>query len=131
MKKNDQIDAMFSVFGLSGEYRTPARIACLQRIVNKFEFETEMYVYACQLSLDKPSYSRIKYVENLLAHWKSTEIHTVQEAQMDAKKQMEQKKKSKSFRSGEWLSSGTRQFRNFTERTDNNYMEKILKQYSK
>ena len=57
MKKNDQIDAMFSVFGLSGEYRTPARIACLQRIVNKFEFETEMYVYACQLSLDKPSSS--------------------------------------------------------------------------
>lgn len=129
MKKNDQIDAMFSVFGLSGEYRTPARIACLQRIVNKFEFETEMYVYACQLSLDKPSYSRIKYVENLLEYWKFKGINTVSEAKADI-----QNNKNRRLQSREKLReipTGTLQFRNFTERTNNNYMEKILKQYSK
>lgn len=131
MGKRGQIDAMFSVFGLSGEDRTPARTACLERIVDKFDFDAEMYAYACQLSLDKPSTSRIKHVENILSYWKSKGIHTVYEAQIDSKKQSEQKKKSKSFRSEEWLPSGTRQFRNFTERTDNNYMEKILKQYSK
>lgn len=131
MEKKDQIDAMFKVFGLSVEDRTPARIACLGRIVDKFDFDTEMYVYACQLSLDRPSTARIRYVENVLSYWKSKRICAVSEAQIDSKKQSEQKKKSKSFKNEKWLPSGTRQFRNFTERTDNNYMEKILKQYSK
>lgn len=129
MEKKDQIDAMFRVFGLPDEDRTPARMFCLARIVDKFDFETEMYVYACQLALDKSSDSRIKYVENLLEYWKFKGINTVSEAKADIQNNKNRRLQSRGKLRE--IPTGTLQFRNFTERTNNNYMEKILKQYSK
>ena len=51
------------------------------------------------------------------------------ENQRDQKVKSDAAKRTSSNRASS-VAKGTQQFRNFTERKNNNYMEKILKQYS-
>ena len=80
------------------------------------------------------AYTNVNFTESILKRWKEKNVHSLADAQA-AENQRDQKVKSDaakrtSSNRASSVAKGTQQFRNFTERKNNNYMEKILKQYS-
>ena len=65
----------------------------------------------------------------VIAEFESLADAQAAENQRDQKVKSDAAKRTSSNRASS-VAKGTQQFRNFTERKNNNYMEKILKQYS-
>ena len=76
----------------------------------------------------------IDKTDDFRKRWKEKNVKSLADAeaaenQRDQKVKSDAAKRTSSNRASS-VAKGTQQFRNFTERKNNNYMEKILKQYS-
>ena len=132
---NDTVYAVMKAYGLYNQTAAPAQLEYINRWIKEYNFPTDVYVYACNITMQKCQRPNKNFTESILKRWKEKNVRTLADAQA-AEELREQAtkassaKRTTSARSTAPASKGTQQFRNFTERTNNNYMEKILKQYS-
>lgn len=136
MEKNEIIKAIFETYELPESAMAPARVKYLEGWLKKYQFQGELYIYACELTMQKWKYPNNKYTESLLNQWKMKGIQSVEDVKNT---EVESRKTPMNSHKGivkqnipsktTSEASGTRMFRNFTERQNNNYMEKILQKY--
>lgn len=132
---NDTVYAVMKAYGLYNQTAAPAQLEYINRWIKEYNFPTDVYVYACNITMQKCQRPNKNFTESILKRWKEKNVRTLADAQA-AEELREQAtkassaKRTTSARTAAPASKGTQQFRNFTERTNNNYMEKILKQYS-
>ena len=108
MKKNDIVDAIFEAYGLPESSKVPARVKYIEE-------------------WNRPN---IKYTERLMGIWKGKGIQTMDAAKAAVSELRTKRASYKAERTEKRQeASGTRMFRNFTERQNNNYMEKVLEKY--
>lgn len=132
MKKNEIVDAIFEAYGLSESAKAPARMKYIEDWIEKYQLPKELFVYACQVTMEEWHRPNTKYTERIMSIWKCKDVQTMDEAkavvtELRAKKASY--KAERAVKQREATSSGSRMFHNFTERQNNNYMEKILERY--
>ena len=134
---NDTVYAVMKAYGLYNQTAAPAQLEYINRWIKEYNFPTDVYVYACNITMQKCQRPNKNFTESILKRWKEKNVRTLADAQAaEALREQTNKanassaKRTTSSRTTAPASKGTQQFRNFTERTNNNYMEKILKQYS-
>lgn len=132
--KNEIIDAIFKAYGLPESAMVSARVRYLEGWIKKYQFQKELYIYACELTMQRCKKSNNKYTEYLLNRWRMKGVRSLNDAKnielANAYPQgvsYNTPVKQDTYRKSE--ASGTRMFRNFTERQNNNYMEKVLQKY--
>lgn len=131
---NDTVYAIMKAYGLYNQTPAPAQLEYINKWIKDYSFPTDVYVYACNITMKKCQRPNVNFTESILKRWKEKNVHSLADAQA-AENQRDQKVKSDaakrtSSNRASSVAKGTQQFRNFTERKNNNYMEKILKQYS-
>lgn len=132
---NDTVYAVMKAYGLYNQTAAPAQLEYINRWIKEYNFPTDVYVYACNITMQKCQRPNKNFTESILKRWKEKNVRTLADAQAaEALREQTTKanatKRPTTTRTTAPASKGTQQFRNFTERTNNNYMEKILKQYS-
>lgn len=132
---NDTVYAVMKAYGLYNQTAAPAQLDYINKWIKDYNFPTDVYVYACNITMKKCQRPNVNFTESVLKRWKGKNVHTLADAQV-VENELKQKakndasKRANSNRTTSAVAKGTQQFRNFTERQNNNYMEKILKQYS-
>lgn len=130
MKKNEIVDAIFEAYGLSESAKAPARVKYIEDWIEKYQLPKELFVYACQVTMEEWNHPNIKYTERLMGIWKGKDVKTMDEAKAVVAELRTKRASYKAERTEKRQeASGTRMFRNFTERQNNNYMEKVLEKY--
>lgn len=132
MKKNEIVDAIFEAYELPESSKVPARVKYIEDWIEKYQLPKELFVYACQVTMEEWSRPNIKYTERLMGIWKGKGIQTIDAAKAAVSELRTGRMNNKSSYSGgtaKTMPSGSRMFHNFTERQNNNYMEKVLEKY--
>ena len=132
MKKNKIVDAIFEAYGLSESSKIPARVKYIEDWIEKYQLPKELFVYACQVTMEEWHRPNTKYTERIMGIWKGKDVQTMDEAKavvVELRTKRASYKAERTEKRQETMASGTRMFRNFTERQNNNYMEKVLKRY--
>ncbi len=138
---NDTVYAVMRAYGLYNQAPSPSQLNYINQWIRDYGFSTDIFVYACDITMLKCQRPSVNFTESILKRWKQEHVKTLEDAKAsEQKREQDQKakasaKKNTSNRSASnhpnaSVAKGTQQFRNFTERQNNNYMEKILKQYS-
>ncbi len=138
---NDTVYAVMRAYGLYNQAPSPSQLNYINQWIRDYGFSTDIFVYACDITMLKCQRPSVNFTESILKRWKQAHVKTLEDAKAsEQKREQDQKakasaKKNTSNRSASnhpnaSVAKGTQQFRNFTERQNNNYMEKILKQYS-
>ena len=132
---NDTVYAVMKAYGLYNQTAAPAQLEYINRWIKEYNFPTDIYVYACNITMQKCQRPNKNFTESILKRWKEKNVRTLADAQAAEELREQTNKATAAKRQSQTKSAysvpkGTQQFRNFTERTNNNYMEKILKQYS-
>ena len=131
---NDTVYAIMKAYGLYNQTPAPAQLEYINKWIKDYSFPTDVYVYACNITMKKCQRPNVNFTESILKRWKEKNVKSLADAeaaenQRDQKVKSDAAKRTSSSRASS-VAKGTQQFRNFTERKNNNYMEKILKQYS-
>lgn len=136
MEKTELVKAIFKAYGLPESAMIPARVKYLEGWIKKYQFKKELYIYACELTMQRCKKSNNRYTEYLLNQWKMKGVQSLEDAQnIELTNVYPQENSSNApikqniYRKSVSEASGTRMFRNFTERQNNNYMEKVLQKY--
>lgn len=132
MKKNKIVDAIFEAYGLSESAKAPARVKYIEDWIEKYQLPKELFVYACQVTMEEWHRPNTKYTERIMSIWKCKDVQTMDEAKAvvsELRTKRASYKAERTEKRQEAMASGTRMFRNFTERQNNNYMEKVLEKY--
>ena len=137
---NDTVYAVMRAYGLYNQAPSPSQLNYINQWIRDYGFSSDIFAYACDITMLKCQRPSVNFTESILKRWKEEHVKTLEDAKAsEQKREQDQKAKSSSKRGNNRSSSnhangsvakGTQQFRNFTERQNNNYMEKILKQYS-
>ncbi len=138
---NDTVYAVMRAYGLYNQAPSPSQLNYINQWIRDYGFSTDIFVYACDITMLKCQRPSVNFTESILKRWKQEHVKTLEDAKAsEQKREQDQKAKSSAKRSSANRSAsnhpnasvakGTQQFRNFTERQNNNYMERILKQYS-
>lgn len=138
---NDTVYAVMRAYGLYNQAPSPSQLNYINQWIRDYGFSSDIFVYACDITMLKCQRPSVNFTESILKRWKQEHVKTLEDAKAsEQKREQDQKAKSSAKRGNANRSSsnhaassvakGTQQFRNFTERQNNNYMEKILKQYS-
>lgn len=122
--------AVMKAYGLYNQKPAPAQLDCIERWINEYNFSTEMIVLACNRTMQKLQRPDMKYTEGILRNWKKKNIRTTADVEAEDSLHTTRSKAAASRQPAAPAAKNTQQFHNFTERTNNNYTEKILKQYS-
>ena len=138
---NDTVYAVMRAYGLYNQAPSPSQLNYINQWIRDYGFSTDIFAYACDITMLKCQRPSVNFTESILKRWKEEHVKTLEDAKAsEQKREQDQKAKSSAKRStanrsasnhtNGSVAKGTQQFRNFTERQNNNYMEKILKQYS-
>ena len=138
---NDTVYAVMRAYGLYDQAPSPSQLNYINQWIRDYGFSSDIFAYACDITMLKCQRPSVNFTESVLKRWKEDHVKTLEDAKAsEQKREQDQKAKVSAKRSNANRSSsnhtnasvakGTQQFRNFTERQNNNYMEKILKQYS-
>lgn len=122
--------AVMKAYGLYNQKPAPAQLEAIERWVNDYGFSTELIVLACSRTIEKLQRPDMKYTEGILRKWKEKNVRTTADvAAEDGLHSMRSKAASRQNSSAAAAKS-SQPYHSFSERTNNNYTEKILKQYS-
>ncbi len=138
---NDTVYAVMRAYGLYDQAPSPSQINNINKWIRDYGFSSDIFAYACDITMLKCQRPSVNFTESVLKRWKEEHVKTLDDAKAsEQKREQDQKAKASAKRSNanrassnhvsSSVAKGTQQFRNFTERQTNNYMEKILKQYS-
>ena len=139
---NDTVYAVMRAYGLYNQAPSPSQLNYINQWIRDYGFSSDIFVYACDITMLKCQRPSVNFTESILKRWKEENVKTLEDAKASEQKREQNQKAKSSAKRGSAnrsasnhtngsVAKGTQQFRNFTERQNNNYMEKILKQYSK
>lgn len=132
MEKNELVKAIFKAYELPESAMVPARVKYIEGWLEKYQLPDELYLYACKVTMEEWHRPNTKYTERIMGIWKGKDVQTMDEAKAvvaELRTKRASYKTERTEKRQEVMTSGTRMFRNFTERQNNNYMEKVLKRY--
>ena len=138
---NDTVYAVMRAYGLYDQAPSPSQLNYINKWIRDYGFSSDIFAYACDITMLKCQRPSVNFTESVLKRWKEDQVKTLDDAKAsEQKREQDQKAKASAKRNNanrtssnhasSSVAKGTQQFRNFTERQNNNYMEKILKQYS-
>ena len=138
---NDTVYAVMRAYGLYDQAPSPSQLNYINKWIRDYGFSSDIFAYACDITMLKCQRPSVNFTESVLKRWKEEHVKTLDDAKAsEQKREQDQKAKASAKRNttnrassnhaSSSVAKGTQQFRNFTERQNNNYMEKILKQYS-
>lgn len=138
---NDTVYAVMRAYGLYNQAPSPSQLNYINQWIRDYGFSTDIFSYACDITMLKCQRPSVNFTESILKRWKEDHVKTLEDAKAsEQKRDQDQKSKNSTKRNSTnravsnhtnaSVAKGTQQFRNFTERQNNNYMEKILRQYS-
>lgn len=132
MEKNELVEAIFKAYGLPESAMVPARVKYIEGWLEKYQLPDELYLYACKVTMEEWHRPNTKDTERIMGIWKGKDVQTMDEAkavvtELRAKRVAVKNERTEKRQAA--IASGTRAFRNFTERPSSNYMEKILARY--
>lgn len=122
--------AVMKAYGLYNQKPAPSQLDFIERWVNEYGFSTEMLVLACNRTMEKLQRPDMKYTEGILRNWKKKNIRTTADVEAEDTLHTSRSKTAASRQAVPPAAKAAKSFSNFKERSNNNYTEKIFKQYS-
>ena len=132
---NKNVFAVMKAFGINNRQPAPAELDYILKWYDKFGFEREIVVEACNRTIKAIHSPNFDYADKILANWKKMNVHMLSDLEaVDANKPKREKfagntttKVSATGNSGNTTTKSNNRFNNFTQRTyDFSEIEKKL-----
>ena len=127
---NSTVYAVMKAYGLYNQQPAPAQLEYIERWINEYGFSDELLILACNRTIEKLQRPDMKYTEGILQKWKKKNVRTRADVEAEDALHAARSKAAAELKSSPVSAKGIQQFHNFTERSNNKYTDKILKQYS-
>ena len=78
---NDTVYAIMKAYGLYNQTPAPAQLEYINKWIKDYSFPTDVYVYACNITMKKCQRPNVNFTESILKRWKEKNVKSLADAE--------------------------------------------------